>query len=242
MRLVQKAVLQAVVYRFLAIAVCLVTALSLTIKGSWAQTSQVGTVSGQVTDESKAAVPGAAVTLTDVATSAHLETTSNNDGRYVFSSVTPGTYNISFVKQGFSTYEVNAQAVEISAVLTIDAVLRVGSTATTVEVSASAGAQLQTMNATVGNSLNGQALLLLPNLGRDVTSMAVLQPATAPGGQVAGSAQDANTYTLDGANITDDMSGNVVTYQTNYSGLGGSQGGSLPSGVIPTPIESIEEL
>ena len=98
------------------------------------------------------------------------------------------------------------------------------------------------MNATVGNSLNGQALLLLPNLGRDVTSMAVLQPATAPGGQVAGSAQDANTYTLDGANITDDMSGNVVTYQTNYSGLGGSQGGSLPSGVIPTPIESIEEI
>ena len=152
------------------------------------------------------------------------------------------TYNLSFVKQGFSTYEVNGQTVAISSVLTINAVLRVGSTATTVEVTASAGAELQTMNATVGGSLNGQALLLLPNLGRDVTSMAVLQPLTSTSGQVAGSPQDANTYTLDGANITDDMSGNVVTYQTNYSGLGGSQGGSLPSGVIPTPIESIEEI
>ncbi len=145
-------------------------------------------------------------------------------------------------KQGFSTYEVNKQVVEISTVLTINANLKVGSTATTVEVSASAGAQLQTMNATVGGSLNGQALLLLPNLGRDVTSMAVLQPATSPSGQAAGSPQDANTYTLDGANITDDMSGNVVTYQTNYSGLGGSQGRRSPSGVIPTPIESIEEF
>ena len=38
------------------------------------------------------------------------------------------------------------------------------------------------------------------------------------------------------------MGGNVITYQTNYSGLGGSQGGGIPSGVIPTPSESIEEF
>ena len=136
--------------------VCLGTIFNLSTKPAWAQTSQVGTVSGQVTDEQKAAVPGAAVKLTEVSTNAAFKTTSNIDGRYVFSSVTPGTYNISFVKQGFSTYEVNGQAVEISAVLTINAVLKVGSTATTVEVSASAGAQLQTMNATVGGTLNGR--------------------------------------------------------------------------------------
>src|ERR1700722_17670217 len=130
----------AVSYRFLAFAICLGIVLSLSATSAWAQTSQVGTVSGQVTDEQKADVPGAAVKLTDVSTTAHIETTTNNDGRYVFSSVTPGTYNISFVKQGFSTYDVNAQAVEISAVLTINAILKIGSTATTVEVSASAGA------------------------------------------------------------------------------------------------------
>jgi hypothetical protein len=229
-------------FRFLASAGRLGAVVILIAISAWAQTSQVGTVAGVVTDEQNAAVPGTAVKLTDVSTNAHIETTSNNDGRYVFSSVSPGTYNISFVKQGFSTYEVNGQAVEISAVLTINAVLRVGSTATTVEVSASAGAQLQTMNATVGGTLNGQALLLLPNMGRDVTSMAVLQPATTTGGYTAGSYNDANTYTLDGGNITDDMAGNTIGYQTNYSGLGGSQGGGIPSGVIPTPIESIEEI
>jgi hypothetical protein len=156
--------------------------------------------------------------------------------------VNPGTYNISFTKQGFSTYEVNTQAVEIGMVLTLNAKLKIGTTSTTVEVTASTGAELQTMNATVGNTLNGQSLMLLPNLGRDVTSMAVLQPGTTPTGFTAGSYQDANTYTLDGGNITDDMAGNTIGYQTNYSGIGGSQGGSIPSGVIPTPIESIEEL
>ncbi len=38
------------------------------------------------------------------------------------------------------------------------------------------------------------------------------------------------------------MSGNVTSYQTNFVGLGSSQGGGAPSGVIPTPLESIEEI
>jgi hypothetical protein len=215
-------------HRFLSVAVCLGFVLSLSATISWAQTSQVGTVVGQVTDEQSAAIPGATVKLTDLATNAAITATTNNDGRYAFSSVSPGNYHISIVKQGFNSYEVNGQAVQISAVLTINAILQVGSTATTVEVSASAGAQLQTMNATVGGSISGQSLLMLPNLGRDVTSMAVMQPATTPSGYSAGSYNDANTYTLDGGNVTDDMAGNTIGYQTNYSGLGGSQGSSIP--------------
>ncbi len=181
----------AVSYRFLVLAVCLGVVLSLSATSAWAQTSQVGTVAGQVTDEQNAAIPGTAVKLTDVSTNAAITSTTNNDGRYVFGSVPPGKYNISFMKQGFSTYDVNGQAVDVGQVLTLNAVLKVGSTATTVEVSASAGAQLQTMNATVGNTLSGQSLLLLPNLGRDVTSLAVLQPATTPSGYTAGSYNDA---------------------------------------------------
>ena len=216
--------------------------LSLGTTPVWAQSSTAGTVAGQVTDESNAAVPGAAVKLTDTSTNAALTTTSNEAGRYIFSQVPPGTYTVTFTKQGFSTYEVSTQAVEVGMSLTLNAKLKVGSTSTTVEVTATTGAELQTMNATVGNTLSGQALMLLPNMGRDVTALAVLQPATTLTGFTAGSYNDANTYTLDGGNITDDMAGNTVGYQTNYSGLGGSQGGSIPSGVIPTPIESIEEF
>src|ERR1700753_1509551 len=193
---------------------------------TWSQTSTAGTVAGQVVDEQNAAVPGTEVKVTDVSTNISLTGTTNNEGRYVFPQVPPGTYNISFTKQGFAGYSVNTQHVEIGQALTINATLKVGSTATTVEVTASAGAQLQTMNATVGGTITGQALLTLPHLGGDVTSMPSLQPATTPSGQTAGTTGDLNTYQLDGANVTDDMGGNVITYETNYSGLGGSQGGS----------------
>jgi hypothetical protein len=209
---------------------------------AWCQSSTAGTVVGQVMDEQQAAVPGATVKLVDTSTNIAQTTVTNGDGRYVFTQVNPGTYNLTFSKDGFASYQVNTQHVEIGQTLTLGAVLKIGSTSTTVEVTAASGAELQTMNATVGGTLSGQALLMLPNLGRDVTSMAVLQPGTTPSGQTAGTPQDLNTYQLDGANVTDDMGGNVITYETNYSGLGGSQGSSIPSGAIPTPIESIEEF
>jgi len=242
MTLSQRLTNVAVWHRCLGFPLCLGIALSLTAASAWAQSSQVGTVAGQVTDAQNAAVPGAAIRITDPTTNTAFETTSNNDGRYVFSSVTPGTYDVSIVKQGFDAYEVKAQVVEISAALTINAVLNVGSASTTVEVSANAGAQLQTMNATVGGAVNNEALMKLPSMAHDAATLALLQPGTTLAGQVAGSAADANTYTLDGANITDDIAGNVTAYQTNFVGLGGTQTNGGPSGVIPTPIESIEEM
>jgi hypothetical protein len=207
-----------------------------------AQSSIAGTVAGQVTDSSGAAVPGAAIRLSDVATGAAFVSVTNDTGRYTFPTVPPGKYDITFTKDGFTTYSIKAQDVRVGFVLTLNAVLKVGATSTTVEVSASVGAELQTMNATVGTSLSNASLMALPNLGRDATSMAVLQPGTTLGGQAAGSPADLNTYQLDGANVTDDMGGNVTTYQTNMNGLGGSQTSGSPSGIIPTPIESIEEF
>jgi len=223
-------------------AILLGLVLGLSTAPAWAQTSSVGTVSGQVTDEQRAVVPGTVVSLVDIGTNAALTTLTNDTGRYTFSSVPPGKYNATFTKQGFQTFQVNAQNVQVGQVLTLNASLKIGTTSTTVEVTATTGAELQTMNATVGNTLDQKSMLLLPNMGRDVTALAVLQPATTLSGFTAGSYQDANTYTLDGGNITDDMAGNTTGYQVNYSGLGGSQGGSIASGVIPTPLESIEEF
>src|SRR5208283_4642689 len=119
-----------------------------------AQSSIAGTVTGQVTDASGAAVPGAAIRLMDVATGAAFASISNDAGRYDFPTVPPGKYDITFAKDGFSTYDIKSQEVRVGIVLTLNATLKVGSTSTTVEVSASVGAELQTMNATVGNTLS----------------------------------------------------------------------------------------
>src|SRR6266702_2767987 len=131
---------------------------------------------------------------------------------------------------------------ECGTALTINATLKIGSTSTTVEVAASVGAELQTTNATVGSTLTAEALALLPNLGRDVSTLAVLQPGTAPGGQTAGAFSDQNVFMLDGGNNSDDMAGNNTSYVTNFTGMGGTQTGGSPSGVMPTPVESIEEF
>ena len=63
-----------------------------------------------------------------------------------------------------------------------------------------------------------------------------------PRGDIAGSYMDQNTFTVDGGNNTDDMAGNTIGYIQNFTGLAGSQTSSMASGVVATPIESVEEF
>src|SRR6516165_1212414 len=120
----------------------------------WAQTSSsAGAVAGTVTDASAAAVAGAEIKLTDVATNTTQRTTTNDAGRYTFATVPPGTYDLIVTKTGFSTFKAASQRVDVGQVLTINASLEVGSTTTTVEVAAEAGAELQVTNATVGQTI-----------------------------------------------------------------------------------------
>ncbi|HEV1284019.1 MAG TPA: carboxypeptidase-like regulatory domain-containing protein, partial [Bryobacteraceae bacterium] len=207
----------------------------------WAQSS-TGSVAGQVTDQQKAALVGAEIRLIDPLTNTARTTTSNDVGRYSFASVPPGTYDVTVSKQGFSQTRVSAQTVEVGLALTVNVALEIGATSTTVEVQASAGAELQTLNSTVGSTISGQSMILLPNLGRDASALSVLQVGVAPTGNVAGSASDQNVFQLDGGNNSDDMSGNASTYVPSNGFAGTASSGGVPSGVIPTPIESIEEF
>jgi len=219
--------------------------LTLLVPGTaevWAQAVSTGAISGQVVDEQNSAVPGATVKITDTATNIILSTTTNDTGRFVISGVTPGTYNIGISKVGFSAFDVTGQPVDVGVSLVLNAKMKVGPMATTIEVTASVGAELQTANATVGTTMSGQSLLDLPNLGRDVTTLTTLQPGVMPGGFVAGAQRDQTTFLLDGGNNSDDLSGDTIMYQTNMTGTGGTQTNGMPSGILPTPVESVEEF
>jgi len=226
----------------ISVFVCLSILMLLSGSPGWSQATSTAAVTGQVTDQQNAAVAGAEVKLMDTATNSALTTATNDTGRYVFVNVPSGTYNLTFSKPGFSTYKVDNQTVEVGAPTTVNAALNVGSTSTTVEVVATAAAELQTTNAAVGTVLNSESLLQLPNMGRDVSTLAVLQPGVSPTGFTAGSYADQNTYMLDGGNNTDDMAGNTTGYQTNFTGMGGTQTNGVPSGLVPTPVESVEEF
>ena len=199
-------------------------------------------IRGLVVDEQGAAIPGAAVRIVDSATGNAQTAATNESGRYVIVSIVPGVYGVTIAKAGFATFRIDAQKIEIGAALTVSTILKVSATATTVEIASAPVAPLRTSSAAVGSTLTAEALARFPNFGRDAATLAVFQPGTAPGGQTAGASSDQNVFVLDGGNNSDDMAGNNSSYVTNFTGTGGVQNGASPSGVLSTPVESIEEF
>ena len=179
----------------LLLMICVGSALPV-----WAQSLNAGTVVGTVTDASAAVVADAAVTLTDKSTKNARTVNTNSAGRYIFVDVAPGNYELSVSKQGFSTAKTSAE-VRIGSQTTLNMSMQVGGGNTVVEVTA-VGTELQTMNATVGNTVDSRMLDALPSIGRDVSTFVELQPGVTPEGSVAGTVNDQTFFSLDGGNNT----------------------------------------
>ncbi len=213
----------------------------------FAQNANTGTVAGTVTDPSGGAIVGATVTLTDPSTNIARTAETNETGRYFFANVVPGSYNVSVSKTGFRVSKLVNQVVNVGASLTLNISLELGSVAETVEVTVTTGAELQTLNATVGNTVGGETLQQLPSIQRDAGTFVTLQPGVSPDGSVAGAVVDQSSFMLDGGQNTNDMDGSMQVYTPSFAGdpTGGivknSIGGS-PTGVMPTPIDSVEEF
>jgi hypothetical protein len=216
----------------------------------YGQMAGTGFVSGTVTDPSGAAVSGATVTLTDTSTNAARTATTNDTGRYTFPNVVPGKYNVVIAKAGFRQVKFSDLEVVVGESRTFDAKMELGTSTETVEVVAT-NTELQTMNATIGTTVTGVALDSLPTLGRDASTFVTMQPGVTPEGSVAGAVYDQNSFQLDGGNNSSDMDGSQNVYTPSSAGdisggitanfITGNPGGG-PTGVMPTPVDSIEEF
>jgi Carboxypeptidase regulatory-like domain len=219
---------------------------AVTPSALFAQSASTGSVAGTVTDPQGAGVAGATVTLTDTATNISRTDVANEAGRYIFVNVNPGNYNVSVNKTGFRVSKLTDQRVNVGLALTLNISLEIGSVAETVEVTASTGAELQTLNATVGNTIGGDVLQALPTIQRDAATFVTLQPGVSPDGSVAGAVVDQSTFMLDGGQNSNDMDGSMTVYTPSFAGdpsggiVSNAIGGS-PTGVMPTPLDSVEE-
>ena len=230
---------------FFVCGVLVLLCLFLPASPAGGQTLTTGQVLGQVTDPSAAAVPGAKVELRDTATGAVRTVTTNHEGQYIFAQVAPGHYAVTVVGSGFVKAVVPSVTVELDKTSTINVTLELGKATEVVEVHTTPGAELQTLDSTVGNTIGGDEILALPTLERNTTSLLLLQPLAMPqqststlqssrfGGQVAGARSDQNSFLLDGGEITNPTSGNSDYYKAFSGG---------PEGSIPTPVESIQEF
>jgi len=239
------------------LAVLSFLAFAMSATTLWAQSTATGTVAGVVTDSSGAVVPGVAVALIDSTTGASRITATNDTGRYNLANVTPGVYDLTFTKNGFTQSKLTSQEVEVGKSATINVTLAVGATSAVVEVQASS-VQLETTNATIGNTVSGAALENLPSLGRDVSSFITMQPGVSPDGSAAGTVVDQTAFMLDGGSNSNDMDGSSGVYNPNFgddpagglfsnpnnaiSGAVAGINGGQPSGVMPTPVDSVEEF
>jgi len=210
-----------------------------------AQAASSTSIAGVVSDSSGAIVAGASVKLTAKATNTSTTAVTNDTGRYFFANVTSGEYDIAVSKTGFRTTKTIVTA-SVGLALTVDLKLELGSVSETVEVTAS-NAELQTLNATVGNTVGGDLLQNLPSIQRDAATFVTLQPGVSPDGSVAGAVVDQSTFMLDGGQNTNDMDGSMQVYTPSFAGdpTGGivsSQIGGSPTGVMPTPLDSVEEF
>ena len=228
--------------RSLLLFVVLVLALGVSPSSIWSQSAATGTVAGTVTDNTAAAVGGAKITLVDKATGDTRTTTSNAEGHYIFVNVNPGSYNIKFTKAGFAETVLSGASVLVGTTLTENVEMKLGALSQTITVTESAGAELQTMNATVGNTVTGVALDSLPALGRDASTFVTLQPGVSPDGSVAGAVVDQSTFMLDGGNNSNDMDGSMNVYTPSFANDPTGVVGGGPTGVMPTPIDSVEEF
>jgi len=206
---------------------------------AFGQVTGTGTIIGSVADQSGAVIVGAEVKLTDRSTGSYEVQPTNQVGRFTFSSVKPGNYDVAVTMKGFRKLDVANQELVLGGQLTLNLTLEVGTSTQTVEVTSTPGAELQTLNSTMSTSVTGASLIQLPSIDRDAASVLYYTPTTAPNfhgaegnvtaGQVNGATSDQNLIYLDGGNNSSGLEGD-----NNYVNGG--------HGVVPMPMESIEEF
>jgi outer membrane receptor protein involved in Fe transport len=205
-------------------------------------------VSGTVTDPNGAVVSGSTVTLTNLQTNVSRNTTTNSDGFYRFDAVDPGNYSLKINASGFNEVTKTNIAVEASQTADVGAQLAVGQAEVTIDVTAEAGAMLQTEAPVRGGNISTTQITELPVSGRNPVALALTLPGVSSnrGGfgsstfSVNGARGRSNNFLIDGTEnndisvagqgfqITNTDAVQEVSVQTsNYDAEFGRSGGAV---------------
>ncbi len=204
-----------------------------------------GTILGTVTDASGAVVAGAKVTAKNVGTGLERTTQTSADGSYAVPELQIGTYTVTITQAGFQTFAATGVTVDVAAQRRVDATLKPGEVATTVEVSGETLPLVETTTNDMGSILTSQTVENLPVNGRDYTKLIFLNPGVSgspdqitdsPGSfavfSMNGARGRANNFLLDGTDMNDGYRNNPAI---NEAGVFGT-----PATILP--IDAVAEL
>ena len=184
-----------------------------------------GEIRGTVTDSTGAAIPDAIVIVTDVAKGTSVTVSSNGSGDFTASHLIPDTYSVKVTASGFKGFQQTGLDLHADTALNVAAVLSVGASDQTVEVSADQVPQLKTDRADVSTIFGSQEIENLPIPDHNFTNLQLLLPGAQQLGwahaasenpqgskqiQVDGQAFGGVAFELDGTDNQDPILGIIV--------------------------------
>ncbi len=157
----------------------LLAAASLMLAVCATAQNTTGTISGRITDQSSAVVPGVAVTVSNDGTGLSRTATTNDDGEYVIPFLPIGSYTVRAKKDGFKSQAAPNLRLEILQVRKVDFTLEVGDVSQTVEITSNAPL-VETETSNAGQVIKNEQVARLPLNVRQFMQLAFLAPMAAP--------------------------------------------------------------
>src|SRR6185436_14013177 len=158
----------------------LVLSVLLVPAAAWAQVLY-GSLVGNVTDPNGAAVTGAKVDLTNLATGDVTSVMTDERGAYTFHDLQVGVYKVAISRTSFKTTLKEDVRIEANKTFRFDAQLEVGGLEETVLITAGEEATLQTDRGDVNVTQSSREINNLPlfgSVGRNYQSILMLIPGT----------------------------------------------------------------
>ena len=142
----------------------------------WGQSGDAE-LNGTIADSSGGAIPQAQLSLVNVETGVVRTVTADNDGRYRFSPLTPGTYTIQVRAQGFESKSIEHLTVNLGTHLVEDVTLTLGNMQQTVQVEGSVPV-IDTSSQEISGVIDQKQITTLPVNTRQYLNLALLEPGT----------------------------------------------------------------
>jgi len=165
--------------------------------------SSTGAISGTITDNSGAALPGVTVTSTNAGTGASRTAVSNETGRYQLGLLPPGQYNVSAELEGFQPRKQNNITVHIGSDVALNFSMMAG---VSEEMTVTAAAPLiETERTQISAVVNETSIQNLPVNGRNFIDFVLTTPGVVKDVRLgdisfAGQRGTLNSLVIDGAN------------------------------------------
>ncbi len=197
--------------------------------------SVTGSITGEVTDPSGAVVANAAVTALDVDTGVATQASANASGLFRIDFLPIGHYQVTVEASGFEKATLPPFSLEVLQTANFNVHLTVGSTSTSVNVSAAAPI-LDTDNPTISSTFTANTISNFPLNGQDFSALTLYLPGAVDTAGTSGTTNferstyytdtpnfngnraQANNYTLDGIDMNETYN-NLISYTPSPAAL-----------------------